>query len=72
MCDERGDMHGERGGVHGIHPPLRDTAGQCAGGTHPTGMHPCSRIIRRIQQQQMYKKIDQGLNPDHLLSCLPL
>ena len=22
-------------------PRLRDTAGQCAGGTHPTGMHSC-------------------------------
>ena len=22
-------------------PLLRDTAGQCAGGTHPTGMHSC-------------------------------
>ena len=22
-------------------PSLRDTAGQCAGGTHPTGMHSC-------------------------------
>ena len=22
-------------------PPPRDTAGHCAGGTHPTGMHSC-------------------------------
>ena len=32
------------GGVHAMHAPshtLRDTVGQCAGGTHPTGMHSC-------------------------------
>ena len=32
------------GGVHAMHAPtrtLRDTVGQCAGGTHPTGMHFC-------------------------------
>ena len=35
-----------KGGVHGMHaPPLRDTAGQCAGGTHPTGMHSCYAIF---------------------------
>ena len=29
------------GGMHATHTPrtLRDTVGQCAGGTHPTGMH---------------------------------
>ena len=32
-----GGVHG-RGGVHA----LRDTVGQCVGGTHPTGMHSCS------------------------------
>ena len=34
-----------KGGVHGMHPPLRDTAGQCAGSTHPTGMHSCFHIF---------------------------
>ena len=34
-------------GVHGIHaPPLRNTAGQCAGGTHPTGMHSCLALCQ--------------------------
>ena len=40
MCGE-GGVHGE-GGMRGMHPLLRDTGGQCAGGTHPTGMHSCS------------------------------
>ena len=34
-----------------------------------------SRLITRIQQQKKLPKIliiDQGLNPDHLLSCQPL
>ena len=47
MCGEGGcawqrrGMHGKMGDKHGMHapPPLRDTAGQCVGGTHPTGMH---------------------------------
>ena len=33
-----------QGGMHATHTPpptLRDTVGQCAGGTHPTGMHSC-------------------------------
>ena len=41
-----GGMHGVvgacmAGGMHATHTPrtLRDTVGQCAGGTHPTGMH---------------------------------
>ena len=31
------------GGMHATHTPrtLRDTVDQCAGGTHPTGMHSC-------------------------------
>ena len=47
-CMAKGDMHGERGAcmVKGgcawyVHLPLPDTAGQCVGGTHPTGMHSC-------------------------------
>ena len=32
-----GDMHA----MHTTPPPLRDTVDQCAGGTHPTGMHTC-------------------------------
>ena len=34
-----------------------------------------SRLIRRIQQQQQNSKkstLDQGLNPNRLLSCQPL
>ena len=48
VCVVKGGMHGEggacvtKGGMRGMHvPPLRDTAGQCAGSTHPTGMHSC-------------------------------
>ena len=26
---------------HACLPTLRDTVGQCAGGTHPAGMHSC-------------------------------
>ena len=36
VCMASGGMHGQRGGMHD-----EDTAGQCAGGTHPTGMHSC-------------------------------
>ena len=36
----KGGVCGKRGDVCGMHPP-RDTAGHCAGGTHPTGMHSC-------------------------------
>ena len=32
------------GGGYVMHTHLRDTAGQCAGGTHPTGMHSCLKI----------------------------
>ena len=30
-------------------PTLRDTAGQCVGGTHPTGMHSCSNYFPNFQ-----------------------
>ena len=41
-CEAKGGMHEERGGMRGMHAPLlRDTAGQCVGGTHPTGMPSC-------------------------------
>ena len=40
MHGEEG-MHGEGGHVWYACPPPRDAAGQCAGGTHPTGMHSC-------------------------------
>ena len=44
-----GGVHGRgacvAGGMHAMPPTpprtLRDTVGQCAGGTHPTGMHSC-------------------------------
>ena len=47
MCGDGGHAYQRgacvvKGGMHGMHgPPLRDMAGQCAGGTHPTGMHSC-------------------------------
>ena len=58
---QRGGMHGKGGhawqrgvcvakGRHAWYarPPLRDTAGQCAGGTHPTGMYSCSLINSQL------------------------
>ena len=30
-----------KGGMCGMQPPPRDMASQCAGRTHPTGMHSC-------------------------------
>ena len=43
MCGKRGGMRGEGGHVwqKGGWCAVRDTAGHCAGGTHPTGMHSC-------------------------------
>ena len=48
VCVAKGSMHGKVGGhawQRGVcvakGGPPRDTAGQCAGGTHPTGMHSC-------------------------------
>ena len=41
MCGKEG-VWMAKGGAWYAHPPLRDTAGQCAGGTHPTGMHSCN------------------------------
>ena len=45
-CMVKGGMHGKRGEVCVVCTPLllQDTAGQCAGGTHPTGMHSCFQI----------------------------
>ena len=37
----QGACMAKRGGMCGMHPPPQDTAGHCAGGTHPTGMHSC-------------------------------
>ena len=36
--------HAWQGGVCGTYASLmqRDMVGQCAGGTHPTGMHSCN------------------------------
>ena len=46
MVSQRGACMVKGGHVWYAHtPPLRDTAGQCAGGTHPTGMHSCFHII---------------------------
>ena len=37
-----GGMHGgDMRAMHAPPPTLRDTVGQCARGTHPTGMHSC-------------------------------
>ena len=42
-----GGMHGRGHTCHAHHPlTLRDTVGQCAGGTHPTGMHSCHLFIQ--------------------------
>ena len=58
---QKGDVHGNRGHAWRrvgacvakleacmvcMHPLLRDTAGQCAGGTHPTGMHSCGVFLK--------------------------
>ena len=41
----KGGMHGKGGRVWYACPlPLRDMAGQCTDGTHPTGMHSCWTI----------------------------
>ena len=41
-CMAEGGMHGRGVCVANMPPPkLRDTVGQCAGSTHPTGMHSC-------------------------------
>ena len=40
----RGAWMVRQGGMHATHAPsptLRDMVGQCAGDTHPTGMHSC-------------------------------
>ena len=42
VCGEGGHVWRKGRGMRAMHAPLlRDTAGQCAGGTHPTGMHSC-------------------------------
>ena len=54
MCGEGGCAWQRRGmcgkGGHAWYAPPdpRDTAGHCAGGTHPTGMHSCSSYFRCI------------------------
>ena len=41
VCMAKG-VHMAKGGVCVVcTPDPRDTAGHCAGGTHPTGMHSC-------------------------------
>ena len=52
VCVARG-VHGRgcmAGGMHATHAPqtLRDMVGQCAGGTHPTGMHSCIYEVHKI------------------------
>ena len=57
VCVVKGGMHGkgghawQKGACVVCTPPplLRDTAGQCAGGTHPTGMHSCSQCFQNIK-----------------------
>ena len=42
VCMARVVCVAKGGGVHGMHTPLlRDTASQCTGGTHSSGMHSC-------------------------------
>ena len=51
-CAWQGGMCGRgacmTGGVHAMHTPpaqtLQDMVGQCAGVTHPTGMHSCFNL----------------------------
>ena len=51
VCIHGGGVSASRGG--GLHPggwadPPSDTMGYCqrAGGTHPTGMHPCCKLLK--------------------------
>ena len=53
VCGEGGAW---QGGVHGMHPPARDKAGHCAGGTHPTGMHSCLPIILPARWEREAKR----------------
>ena len=39
-CVVKGGVHG-KGGAYVACTPKQDTAGHCAGGTHPTEMHSC-------------------------------
>ena len=57
VCVARGGVHGRgcmAGGMHATHASpqtLRDTVGQCAGGTHPTGMHSCIYEVHKINKK---------------------
>ena len=48
-------------GEHACHtcpPTPRDTVGQCAGGTHPTGMHSCLFVQGTHRLPSVKKKHD--------------
>ena len=57
MHGKGGGMRGKGGGMRGMHAPLlRDTAGQCAGGTHPTGMHSCLSFVNCRRSSILIRK----------------
>ena len=46
--------------AHPLHRIPRDMVGQCAGGTHPTGMHSCyylqTQNLTRVSMKRLYGK----------------
>ena len=62
-----GGMHGRGacvvGGGHACHAPPtpRDVVGQCAGGTHPTGMHSSKLFLVSVSQLVGYQKREAGM-----------
>ena len=47
---------------HACLPTLRDTVGQCAGGTHPAGMHSCI-IQTSVSEDLFYKNVPKKSLP---------
>ena len=61
-CVAKGGRAWRRGGACVACTPPRDTAGHCAGGTHPTGMHSCTLFyfdMKRNYSQESYLKLQQ-------------
>ena len=49
-------------GMHAMPPPTpRDVVGQCAGGTHPTGMHSSKLFLVSVSQLVGYQKREAGM-----------